>query len=243
MKYVVVTGADRNIGLEICREFLKRGWHVFAGRFNLELHLLEELKEEFGDLLDIVQLDVDSEESVSEAARIVSEKTDVVDMLVNNAARLGGGRPHIQEDIRKDRLNLEPYITDYSINALGAVRLVQGFLPLMQKGMKRLAFVSSEAGAVSVAHRTEISSYCMSKTALNMTLRLMFNQLQPMGFSFRLYHPGWVRSTPDGRPRADHMGKFEPWETAQSAVPQFIEDRKWEDRMVLIDNEGAAWPF
>ena len=60
----------------------------------------------------------------------------------------------------------------------------------MQTGMKRLCFVSSEAGVVSVAHRTEVSSYCMSKTALNMALRLMFNQLQPMGYTFRLYHPG-----------------------------------------------------
>ena len=122
-------------------------------------------------------------------------------------------------------------------------QLMQELLPLMQDGLKRLCFVSSEAGVVSVAHRTELSSYCMSKTALNMALRLMFNQLQPMGYTFRLYHPGWVRSTPDGKPNANHHGKFEPWEAAQAAIPQFIEDRKWEDRMVLIDNEGAAWPF
>lgn len=67
------------------------------------------------------------------------------------------------------------------------------------EGMKRLCFVSSEAGAVSVAHREDLSSYCMSKTALNMAQRLMFNQLQPMGYSFRLFHPGWVRS-----PKIEH---------------------------------------
>ena len=161
-------------------------------------------------------------------------------MLVHNAAAFNA---RIQEDIRKDRLFLQYYMKPFDTNALGAMRLVQAFLPLMQTGKKRLCFVSSEAGAVSVAHRDELSSYCMSKTALNMALRLMFNQLQPMGYTFRLYHPGWVRSTADGKPDPNHKGKFEPWEAAQAAVPQFLEDRKWEDRMVLIDNEGAAWPF
>ena len=121
------------------------------------------------------------------------------------------------------------------------------------EGMKRLCFVSSEAGAVSVAHREDLSSYCMSKTALNMALRLMFNQLQPMGYSFRLFHPGWVRSPkiehstdaiPTFRDQEGNLtGKFWPWETAAAAVPQFIEDREFEDRLVLIDNEGTAWPF
>ncbi|MBQ8953853.1 MAG: SDR family NAD(P)-dependent oxidoreductase [Clostridia bacterium] len=240
MKSVVVTGADRNLGLELCREFLKRGWHVFAGRFNRELHLLDELKDEYGDLLDIVYMDVSDDASMAEAARSVREKTEVVDMLVHNAAGFGG---RAGGDIRRERLDLDGCMAPFNINALGAIRLVQGFLPLMRAGMKRLCFISSEAGSVSVAHRTEISGYCMSKTALNMAVRLMFNQLRPMGFTFRLYHPGWVRSTPDGRPRADHMGKFEPWQSAQAALPQFLEDRKWEDALTLIDNEGAAWPF
>ena len=143
--------------------------------------------------------------------------------------------------------------TAFFVNALGAMRMVHAFLPLMQTGMKRLCFVSSEAGAVSVAHREDLSSYCMSKTALNMVLRLMFNQLQPMGYSFRLFHPGWVRSPkiehstdaiPTFRDQEGNLtGKFWPWETAAAAVPQFIEDGEFEDRLVLIDNEGAAWPF
>ena len=145
------------------------------------------------------------------------------------------------------------FLLPYNVNALGAMRMVHAFLPLMQTGMKRLCFVSSEAGAVSVAHREDLSSYCMSKTALNMALRLMFNQLQPMGYSFRLFHPGWVRSpkiehSTDAIPtfrdqEGNFTGKFWSWETAAAAVPQFIEDREFEDRLVLIDNEGAAWPF
>lgn len=248
MKNVVITGADRNIGFELTRQFLERGWKVFAGRYLMDLALLEELQEKYPDTLTLVPLDVSKEETVQAAAEAVGKEVDHLDMLIHNAAGFGdhAGGPNTEIDF-------STFITPYNINALGAMRMVHYFLPLMQTGMKRLCFVSSEAGAVSVAHRTEISSYCMSKTALNMVLRLMFNQLQPMGYTFRLYHPGWVRSA-----KIEHMtdevptfkdedgnliGKFWPWETAASAVPQFIEDRECEDRLVLIDNEGAAWPF
>ena len=236
MKTVVITGADRNIGLELARQFLMRGWHVFAGRYLMDLPLLDELKAEFGDLLDLVPLDVTSMESVLSAANSVRGKAGYVDMLVHNAAGFGGHHGDI-----KGNMDLSGFSVPFNINCLGAMRLVQVFLPLMQTGMRRLCFVSSEAGVVSVCSRNAVSSYCLSKTALNMALRMMFNHLQPMGYTFRLYHPGWVRSSKDGR--KSEMGKFEPWEAAQAAVPQFLEDRDWEDRLVLIDNEGAAWPF
>ena len=74
-----------------------------------------------------------------------------------------------------------------------------------------------------------------------------------MGYSFRLFHHGWVRSPkiehgtdaiPTFRDQEGNLtGKFWPWETVAAAVPQFIEDREFEERLVLIDNEGAAWPF
>ncbi len=248
MKNVVITGADRNIGLELTKQFLQRGWKVFAGRYLMELPLLEELQKQYPDTLTLVPLDVSKEETVKAAADAVAGEVDHIDMLIHNAAGFGDhtGGPRAEIDFTT-------FIIPYNINALGAMRLVHFFYPLMQTGMKRLCFVSSEAGVVSVAHRTEISSYCMSKTALNMALRLMFNQLQPLGFSFRLYHPGWVRSAKiehidDEMPTfkdadGNLMGKFWPWETAASAAPQFIEDRECEDRLVLIDNEGAAWPF
>lgn len=248
MKNVVITGADRNVGLELTKQFLKRGWNVFAGRYLMELPLLEDLQKEYPDTLTLVPLDVSKEETVEAAAKMVAEKVDDLDMLIHNAAGFGDhvGGP-------KGGIDYSKFITPYNINALGAMRLVHYFAPLMKTGMKRFCFVSSEAGVTSVAHRTEPSSYCMSKTALNMAIRLMFNQLQPLGYTFRVYHPGWVRSArieratdevPTFKDKDGNLiGKFWPWETAASAAPQFIEDRECEDRLVLIDNEGAAWPF
>lgn len=68
MPIAVVSGADRNIGLEIVKQFLQRGWKVFAGRYLMELPLLEELQEKYPQQLTLVPLDVSDEESVDAAA-------------------------------------------------------------------------------------------------------------------------------------------------------------------------------
>jgi NAD(P)-dependent dehydrogenase (short-subunit alcohol dehydrogenase family) len=235
MKHVVVSGADRNIGLEITRQFLQRGWQVYAGRYATDLTLLDELKAEYPKQLSIVMMDVTSEESVRAAAAEIQKITPVIDMLVHNAASLAGHVGKIKGEVNFGT----DYTLPYDVNALGAIRMVQAFLPLMQEGDKRLCFVSSEAGIISVAHREALSGYGMSKTALNMALRLMFEKLQPMGYQFRIYHPGW---TVKGHLERG-VGKYEPQETAESAVSQFIEDRDWEDRLIMVDVEHRAWSY
>ncbi len=86
MKTVVITGADRNLGLELAKEFLRRDWRVFAGRFLMELPFLDQLKEQYPKALSIVPLDVSKEEAVEAAAGLVAKETDHVDMLIHNAA-------------------------------------------------------------------------------------------------------------------------------------------------------------
>ena len=76
MPIAVISGADRNIGLEIVQQFLQRGWKVFAGRYLMELPLLEELQEKYPQQLTLVPLDVSDEESVDAAVKIVAEKAD-----------------------------------------------------------------------------------------------------------------------------------------------------------------------
>lgn len=229
MQTVFVTGADRGIGLEICRCFLKDGWQVFAGQFMPRWKELEKLKEECPDRLFLIPLDVSKPESVQEAAALVKQETAYLDMLVNCAGVITGDEP---EQIR----NM------YRVNTLGAMCMVEKFLPLMQEGLKRLCFVSSEAGSISVAHRTNVYGYGMSKTSLNMMVRLMFNQLRGEGYTFRLYHPGWVNSYMLGEEKSTE-GKYEPAETAETAFCTFTTDRDWEDVLVMTDILNEMWPF
>jgi NAD(P)-dependent dehydrogenase (short-subunit alcohol dehydrogenase family) len=122
------------------------------------------------------------------------------------------------------------------------MRTVEFFLPLMKVGMKRLCFISTEASSIAMMRRDTGYAYCISKTALNMGVRILYNELYRDGFTFRLYQPGWMRRTnPDGtyKEGADLL----PEESAVVAVPQFIGNREDEGRLVLIDYMGNEWPF
>ena len=231
----LVTGADRGLGLALCAGLLDRGWRVFAGQYLPDWPDLANLKERHSDALEIVPLDVGSSESVWAAAESVGAQTDRLDLVVSNAG-IGGGSGDPREG-----LDTAAILRAHNVNTLGAIRIVEAFLPLADRGGRRLAFVSSEAGSVALSFRTSGFGYCMSKTALNMAVQIMFNDLRPEGYTLRLYHPGWMRSYMSGK-KGTHAD-IEPEESAARAIPFFLEDRLDEDRLVMIDYEGREWPF
>ena len=235
---VLVTGADRGLGLALCTGLLKGGWHVFAGQYLPEWHELGILKNEFPETLHLIPLDISSMESVKVAAEIVQALTDHLDVLINNAGVTSEtSNPTIREPQDYGEMHRM-----YDVNALGALRVVESFLPLMEQGQaKRLCFVSSEAGSISRAERTSWFGYCMSKAALNMGVKILFNDLHPAGYTFRVYHPGWVRSYMHGEKNMD--ATLEPEEAATYAIPYFLNDREDEDRLVMVDYEGKEWSW
>ncbi len=103
----------------------------------------------------------------------------------------------------------------------------------------RLAFVSSEAGSLGAAKRTGTFDYCMSKATLNMAVKLIFNRLRPEGFTFRLYHPGLMRTYLGGK-RAG-SGR-EPGDAAALALEFFLNPREDEDHLVMVSDEGTEFP-
>jgi NAD(P)-dependent dehydrogenase (short-subunit alcohol dehydrogenase family) len=84
-------------------------------------------------------------------------------------------------------------------------------------------------------------AYAMSKTALNMAVKIMFNHLRPEGYTFRLYHPGWVRTYLRGQ--KNMAATLEPEQAAARALPIFLNGRDDEDRLVLLNYDGTEWPF
>jgi len=104
-----------------------------------------------------------------------------------------------------------------------------------------LCFVSSEAGSITRAERTAWFGYCMSKAALNMGVKIMFNDLHRNGYTFRVYHPGWIRSYMSGEKNME--ATLEPEEAAVKAIPIFLGPREDEGRLVLVDYESNEWPW
>ncbi len=233
-----VTGADRGLGFALTDGLLARGWRVFAGQNLPEWTELEGLRGRYPDTLHIVPLEVRSCDSAQAAARTVRAVVDRVDLLLNNA---GVNSPTTPRNIR-ETLDYSEMHRMYDINALGPVRVVEAFLPLVEaSALKRLCFVSSEAGSIGAAQRTSWFGYTMSKAALNMATRILFNHLRPEGFTFRVYHPGWVRSYISGKKGVE--ADLEPAEAAVPALRYFLDAEVDEDRLVLRDLDGKEWPW
>jgi NAD(P)-dependent dehydrogenase (short-subunit alcohol dehydrogenase family) len=235
-RIAMVSGADRGLGLALTVGLLEKGWRVFAGQYMPEWPALGEAAALWGVALTLMPLDVGDTASTQAAAAMVAAKVDRVDLLISNAGiraepqTLGGGLDHAA------------MAQAYNVNALGGLRLVEAFLPLADRSpLKRLCFVSSEAGSIALAHRTSGYGYCMSKTALNMIVKLLFNSLRPEGYTFRLYHPGWIRGYMSGAKSME--ADMEPEAAALPALAFFTGEREDEDRLVMVDYLGGEWPF
>jgi len=242
-----VTGADRGLGHALTASLLAKGWRVFAGQYMPEWPQLSELAATYGRRLAIVPLDVTSDASVRAAAEQVAASADHLDLLINSAGVLSTAD---QRGIREEQ-DYEEMHRLFRVNTLGPLRVVEAFLPLLEAGtLKRLCFISSEAGSINRAERKSWFGYCASKTALNMGVRLLFNRLRPRGYTFRLYHPGWMRTYMSGDKNT--VADLEPEQAAVPALAYFLRDRGHdphlaprndEDRLVLRDNRGVEWPF
>ncbi len=237
-KIAFVTGADRGLGQALSAGLLAQGWTVYAGQYMPAWEELSALQMQHPGALQLIPLDVTSDGSVRKAAELVGATTDHVDVLINNA----GVITTPVETLISDRQNYAEMHRLYDTNSLGPLRMVEAFLPLLQKShTKRLCFVSSEAGSIERCRRKGWYGYCMSKTALNMAVRIMFNELRPEGFTFRLYHPGWMRTYMSGTKNTE--ADMEPREAAAKALPIFLSNRADEDRLVMVDYLGDEWPW
>jgi NAD(P)-dependent dehydrogenase (short-subunit alcohol dehydrogenase family) len=235
---VFVTGADRGLGFALCTELLRQDWQVFAGQYMPQWPHLSILAGQYPQTLHIVSLDVSSLESTRAAALAVAKQTDHLEVLINNA---GIYAPTARRPIREPQDYAEMHRL-YDVNALGPLRVTEAFLPLMERGsLRRLCFISSEAGSITRSERKAEFGYCMSKAALNMAIKILFNDLSPQGYTFRAYHPGWIRSYMSGEKNME--ATFEPEEAARKAIPLLLGQQENEGQLILIDYEGNEWPW
>lgn len=226
---VFITGANRGVGLALAQRFLKAGFHVFAGNRNTSKEFTA-LAKTFPKTLTSVSLDVTSMESVVHAAKEVSEQVDSLDILINNAAVYLEDKNAPLEKINFGGGYLEKTM---AANAFGPLRVTQQFLPLLEKGGRKLLMnISSEAGSIGDCRRDREFSYCMSKAALNMQSKILHNYLKPKGITVLAVHPGWVRTDMGGK-EADISAQ----ESAEGIFKLALKEWKAEDVMYL-DYQG-----
>ena len=228
---VLITGANRGLGLSLAAKFLREGFLVFATTRTPQASL-RLLTDQFPKTLIVVPMDVADTDSVREAAGTVAAQTPTLDILINNAAIYPeGAKASLEElDLSSAPVTLEVM----NVNVFGPLRVTQQFLPLLEKGQRKLLInVSSEAGSLSDCWRGKEFPYCMSKAALNLQSRILQNYLWPKKIKVLTVHPGWMR-TDMGGANAD----IHPDEAADGIFE--MTTRVWEsDEPIYVNYDGS----
>jgi NAD(P)-dependent dehydrogenase (short-subunit alcohol dehydrogenase family) len=190
---VLVTGANRGIGLEFTRQLLARGARVHAAcRHPGRALELTALAGAHPGHLRVLPLDLTREKSIAELARETAALTDALDLLVNNAGVLAAGE-------RFGELAAKAFVDAFATNALGPLLLSQALAPLLERGTRPfIVNLSSNLGSLGETTAFHTPSYDISKAALNMVTRLLAAELAPRGIGVVSVNPGWVRTDMGG---------------------------------------------
>lgn len=234
MRTVLVTGANRGLGLEFVRQYAADGWRVIAGCRRPEE--ADELAALAGATVTVEPLDVGDEGSIAVLKAHIANQP--IDLLVNNAGIYGGRAVQVL-----GTLEAEEWLRVLRVNVAGPLLLAQALADNLAAGAQRagrpavVATLSSKMG--SIAENTSGGSYAYrsSKAAVNAAMRSYALDMERRGVLAVVLHPGWVRTamggpnglidppesvtglraviaglTPDKSGRFfDHTGKEIPW--------------------------------
>lgn len=190
-KTVLITGANRGIGLALTIELLRRGDHVVAAARNPWGGALGELAAAHPGALTPIELDVTSDASVAAAKEALAGRA--IDVLLNNAGLYGPRDRQSGLDV-----DFEAWREVFEVNVYAPVRVAQAFLPNIEAGQgRKIATISSRMGSIG-ANPGNALIYRSSKAAVNMAMVVFGNAVRARNVSVLLFHPGWVQTDMGG---------------------------------------------
>lgn len=226
MKTILITGANKGIGLEIAKQCGSMGHHVIlSGRNENKLEIAVESLKNYGIRADSLIMDVSSTESIREAAQALSKSGLKLDVLVNNAGISIRGDRNLLKD---DESVFDKII---QTNSYGPLRVTKSFLPFMNKP-GRIVMVSSSGGVMNGPVPGWSPAYCTSKTLLNAFTKHLAYELQDERISVNAVCPGWVKTDMggSGAPRSVEKGAETPvWlalDAPDNLTCKFLRDKK-----------------
>ncbi|WP_312095979.1 SDR family oxidoreductase [Niallia sp.] len=190
---IVLTGANRGLGIHLARTALERGHTVLAGvRTVVEASPINLLKKQFPDKVYTYFLDVTNEESIAKAAELATTDVGSIDGIINNAGVLTERGKTIEE------LDFNEVQVTMDVNVLGPMRVIKHFLPLLHKeNNQTIINISSEAGSIHNAYGGDFP-YGISKAALNMFTVQLSRYVKNKNIAVYAVHPGWIKTDMGG---------------------------------------------
>jgi len=211
MAVVLVTGGNRGIGLEVCRQLQARGDDVIAvcRKTNDELDAL--------GVRVIDEVDVADDAGVAKLVAALGDES--IDVLLNNAGIL---RPDTIDNVSYDDM-----IEQYRVNTIGPLRITRALRNNLKSGSK-VAIVSSRVGSIEDNSSGNNYGYRVSKTAVNMVGTNLHHDLSPDGIAVALLHPGYVATD-----MTRGSGNTTTVESASGLIARLDE--------LNLDNSGSFW--
>ena len=237
MQNVLITGTGRPyaLGFNLVKRYLEAGDRVFAS-IRRPSEALEALQKEYPDQLHILTMDISSSESVKAAAAEAEKLTDRVDLIVNNATTASADTMKELPDFDLDLI--APAV---NVGAVGPIRVVKAFLPLLKASTlgALVVNISSEAGSIGRCYRTFYLDYGTEKAALNMLTMTLHNWLRDEpNLNIICIHPGWIRTNP-----GNTEAPLDPYEHAETLRLLFETRRHDKEGPVFVTYEGEPYPW
>ena len=211
MTTVLVTGANRGIGLEFCKQYKDKGCEVFA----VCRKPSEELKALGVEIISGV--DVSDMFSVDELANQLKGKT--IDIAINNAGIM------LNETI--ENLDMDGIRKQIEVNTLGPLMVTKHILPYLANPSK-LILITSRMGSIADNTSGGYYGYRMSKAALNMAGVSLSHELKDKGIAVGILHPGFVKTD-----LTNHEGNITPTESVNGLMERIDE--------LTLENSGTFW--
>jgi NAD(P)-dependent dehydrogenase (short-subunit alcohol dehydrogenase family) len=231
MSTVLVTGANRGLGLGFCRQFASTGWRVIACCRNPEAaDELAELKRQYQQL-QIFPLDVENFSEIDTLSAHLSHET--IDVLINNAGVYGDNKGQ-----GFGQLDYQAWQRTLTINTMAPVKMAEAFFPQIKSSEKKLIVaISSLMGSIADNSSGGSLFYRSSKAALNAAMKTLAIDLSPTEVGVLIFHPGWVRTDmggPNGLIGVDE---------SVSGMIQLINDFRLEISGDFVKYEGMPMPW
>jgi NAD(P)-dependent dehydrogenase (short-subunit alcohol dehydrogenase family) len=214
MANILITGANRGIGLELARAYSQRGDLVIA--------VCRESSDALDELADqiVSGVDVTDADSVAGLQTILAEFLDgPLDVLVNNAGIF------VNETLGD--LNFDQIQQQFEVNALAPLRVTHTLLPLMQSGSK-IANITSRMGSMTDNGSGSYYGYRASKAALNAFGKSLAQDLKKQSIAVAQLHPGFVQTR-----MVNFAGDISPVEAASGLIARIDE--------LNMENTGSFW--
>jgi NAD(P)-dependent dehydrogenase (short-subunit alcohol dehydrogenase family) len=199
MPTVLISGANRGIGLELARQYSRLGWRVLGCARDIKR---ADKLSSLGKGVEVLPLDVVDDGQIAALARRL--KDEAIDVLLNNAGIYGGSQSFGKTDA-------DAWLQVMRVNCIAPLHVAEAFVDHVARSQQRkIVSITSRMGSIGDQPGGDEYAYRTSKAALNMAMVNASAELKPRGIAVAVLHPGWVRT--------DMGGSGAPLSTEESAT-------------------------